>query len=165
MKVVVNTGPLVFLSKINRLAFLQSFGKIIIPKTVLSEIKFKKDDVSVRVSEATGDWLTIKAAKDNNLLKVLTNELDGGEAEVICLALEEKAAWVVLDDQDARRYAHRYGLNVIGTLGLIAWAKKKGMIKNFKNELERLQKAGFYATAELVGKLMREVGEGQKKHV
>ncbi|MBI5101762.1 MAG: DUF3368 domain-containing protein [Nitrospirae bacterium] len=58
-----------------------------------------------------------------------------------------------------------YGLNVIGTLGLIAWAKKKGMIKNFKNEVERLQKAGFYATADLVGKLMREVGEGQKKHV
>jgi predicted nucleic acid-binding protein len=58
MKVVVNTGPLVFLSKINRLALLQSFGKIIIPKTVLSEIKYKKDDVSVEVSEATGDWLT-----------------------------------------------------------------------------------------------------------
>lgn len=43
MKVVVNTGPLVFLSKINRLALLQNFGKIIIPKTVLSEIKYKKD--------------------------------------------------------------------------------------------------------------------------
>lgn len=117
MKGVVNTGPLVFLSKINRLALLQNFGKIIIPKTVLSEIKYKKDDVSVAVSQATGDWLTVKAAKGKNLLKILTNELDGGEAEVICLALEEKAAWVVLDDQDARRYAHRYGLNVIGTLG------------------------------------------------
>jgi predicted nucleic acid-binding protein len=164
MKVVVNTGPLVFLSKINRLALLQSFGKIIIPKTVLSEIKYKKDDVSVEVSEATGDWLTTKTAKDKNLLKILTNELDGGEAEVICLALEEKAAWVVLDDQDARRYAHRYGLNVIGTLGLPAWAKRKGMIKSFKSEVEGLQKAGFYATAELVEKLLREVGEGEKKH-
>ena len=29
MKVVVNTGPLVFLSKINRLALLQNFGKIV----------------------------------------------------------------------------------------------------------------------------------------
>ena len=94
----------------------------------------------------------------------LTNELDGGEAEVICLALEEKAAWVVLDDQDPRRYAHRYGLNVIGTLGLLAWAKRKGMIKSFKSEVEGLQKAGFYATAELVEKLLREVGEGEKKH-
>jgi len=55
MKVVVNTGPLVFLSKINRLALLHAFGKIIIPKTVLSEIKYKKDAVSVMVSEATAD--------------------------------------------------------------------------------------------------------------
>jgi len=164
MKVVVNTGPLVFLSKINRLAILKDFGKIIVPKTVLSEIKYKKDEVSVAVSEATADWLILKSAKDNNLLKVLTNELDGGEAEVICLALEEKAAWVVLDDQDARRYAHRYGLNVIGTLGLLAWAKKTGMIANFKSEVEKLRKAGFYATVELVEKLLREVGEGHKKH-
>lgn len=70
----------------------------------------------------------------------------------------------MLDDQDARRYAHRYGLNVIGTLGLLAWAKRKGMIKSFKSEVEGLQKAGFYATAELVEKLLREVGEGEKKH-
>lgn len=113
MKAVVNTGPLVFLSKINRLPILHAFGKIIVPKSVLSEIKYKKDAVSVAVIKASGDWLTIKTAKDKKLLKVLTNELDGGEAEVICLALEEKADWVLLDDQDARRYAHRYGLNVI----------------------------------------------------
>jgi predicted nucleic acid-binding protein len=53
MKVVVNIGPLVFLSKINRLALLQNFGKIIIPKTVLSEIKYKKDDVSVAPAQYT----------------------------------------------------------------------------------------------------------------
>lgn len=159
MKVVVNTGPLVFLSKINRLPILHAFGKITVPKSVLSEIKYKKDAVSVAVIKASGDWLTIKTAKDKNLLKVLTNELDGGEAEVICLALEEKADWVVLDDQDARRYAHRYGLKVIGTLGLLAWAKRKGMIKSLKSEIDELQKAGFYATAELLGKLLMEVGE------
>jgi hypothetical protein len=38
------------------------------------------------------------------------------------------------------------------------------MIKSFKSEVEGLQKAGFYATAELVEKLLREVGEGEKKH-
>ncbi|HAK89119.1 MAG TPA: hypothetical protein DHV16_09745 [Nitrospiraceae bacterium] len=74
MKVIVNTGPLVFLSKINRLHILQKFGTIT---------------------------------------------------------------------------AHRYGLNVIGTLGLLAWAKKKGFIKSFRGEILKLQKADFYATAGL----------------
>lgn len=159
MKVIVNTGPLVSLSKIHKLQIIQKFGNILAPQGVISEINYKQDEVSAEVSKASHDWLKIKIVKDKNLLDVLTKELDGGEAEVICLALEQKADWVVLDDHDARRFAHRYGLNVIGTLGLLAWAKKKGFIKSFLSEVERLQNAGFYATAELTKKLAKEIGE------
>lgn len=159
MKVVVNTGPLVFLSKIDRLSILQKLGTIFVPKKVMAEIQFKRDDVSEAVITASHDWLKIKTAKDRYLLNVLSEELDGGEAEVICLALEQKAGWVVLDDQDARRFAHRYGLNVIGTLGLLAWAKKKGIIKSFKKEVDNLRQAGFYTTVELIERLLKETGE------
>jgi predicted nucleic acid-binding protein len=159
MKVIVNTGPLVFLSKINRLPILQKFGNIAIPKGVIAEINIKQDIVATSVTKALSDWLKVKTAKDKALLDVLIKELDGGEAEVICLALEQKADWVILDDQDARRFAHRYGLNVIGTLGLLAWAKKKGVIKSFRSEVEKLQKAGFYATHALIEKLAKVAGE------
>jgi predicted nucleic acid-binding protein len=159
MKVVINTGPLVFLSRINRLTILRKFGHIFVPRGVISEIEFKKDDVSASVNKILDDWLKIKSAKDKDLLNVLMKELDGGEAEVICLALEQKADWIIFDDQDARRFAHRYGLNVIGTLGLLAWAKKKGFIKSFKGEIEKLQKLGFYATDSFIKKLLKEVEE------
>lgn len=159
MKVIVNTGPLVFLSKIDRLPILQKFGSIFAPKGVISEIKHKKDDVLKAVSKISNDWLKIKPVRDKDLLDVLTIELDGGEAEVICLAIEQKADWVILDDQDARRFARRYGLNVIGTLGLLTWAKKKGYIKSFMSEVGKLRKSGFYATAALVEKLSQEAGE------
>ena len=159
MKSVVNTGPLLFLSKINKLSILQKFGNIFVPKGVISEIEHKKDDISAAVRVAYDDWLKIKSVKDKNLLGVLSKELDGGEAEVICLAIEQKADWVILDDQDARRFAHRYGLNVIGTLGLLAWAKKKYFIKSFTSEVEKLRKAGFYTTVTLIEKLQKETGE------
>jgi predicted nucleic acid-binding protein len=159
MKIVVNTVPLVFLSKIDRLHINQKFGKIYAPKGVISEIRHKQDDISAAVGKTVNDWLKVKDVKNKNLLSVLAKELDGGEAEVICLAIEQKADWIILDDQDARRFAHRYGLNVIGTLGLLAWAKKKGFIKSFKNEVEKLRKAGFYATIALIEKLLQEVEE------
>jgi len=53
MKVVVNTGPLVFLSKINRLSVLQKFDKICIPKGVLTEIKYKKDNAKQQKGTGT----------------------------------------------------------------------------------------------------------------
>lgn len=88
MKIVVNTCPLVFLSKIDKLHILQKFGNILVPKGVISEIRHKKDDVSAAVDKISNDWLKINAIKNKNLLSVLTKELDGGEAEVICLAIE-----------------------------------------------------------------------------
>lgn len=159
MKTVVDTGPLLFLSKIHRLSILEKIGEILVPGGVISEIKRKQDDALTAVIKASEDWLKVCTVKDKNLFDVLTKELDDGESEVICLALELKAGWVILDDQDARRYAHRYGLNVIGTLGLLAWAKKKGLIKSFKEEVEKLRTAGFYATPLLIEKLLEETGE------
>ena len=87
MKVIVNTNPLVSLSKIHRLQIIQKFGSILVPQGVISEINNKQDEVSAAVSKASRDWLKIKIVKDKTLLNVLTKELDGGEAEVICLAL------------------------------------------------------------------------------
>ncbi len=102
MKAVVGTGPLLFLSKINRLSILEKFGRIIVPNGVISEIRYKQDDALATVIKASGDWLNIDTVKDKNLFNVLTKELDEGESEVICLALEQKDRWVILDDQDAR---------------------------------------------------------------
>ena len=79
MKVVINTGPLLFLSKINRLSILQKFGRIFVPKGVISEIKFKQDDVSAAVIKTLDEWLKIKSVKDKDLLNVLMKELDGGK--------------------------------------------------------------------------------------
>lgn len=159
MKVIVNTGPILFLSKIGRLSILEKFGQIHVPTGVISEIKHKQDEALAAVVKATKDWLNIGAVKDKNLFNVLSKELDEGESEVICLALEQKAKWVVLDDQDARRFAHRYGLKVIGTLGLLAWAKEKGLITSFRAEVLKLQKAGFYATPMLIERLLKETSE------
>ncbi len=46
MRIVVNTGPLVFLSKIDRLSILQKFGNVLTPTGVISEIKYKQDPQS-----------------------------------------------------------------------------------------------------------------------
>ena len=159
MKAIVNTSPLLFLSKIHRLSILEKFGQIFVPTGVITEIKQKQDDALDTVIKASNSWLKIGIVKDKNLLNVLTKELGEGESEAICLAIEQKARWVILDDQDARRYAHRYGLNVIGTLGLLAWAKKSGIIKSFKTEVAKLQRADFYALPLLIKKLIEELDE------
>lgn len=71
MKVVVNTGPLVFLSKINRLSILQKFGHIVAPKGVISEIEVKQDAALAAVVRASSDWLKVKTVRTRLCLRCL----------------------------------------------------------------------------------------------
>jgi predicted nucleic acid-binding protein len=51
-------------------------------------------------------------------------ELDEGEAEAIALCREQQAELVLLDEKDARRVVRRLGLAVLGTVGVLIWAKR-----------------------------------------
>lgn len=52
---------------------------------------------------------------------------DRGEAEAIALALTNPGSTVLLDDAQARRLAERFGVDRIGTLGILRQAKKSGL--------------------------------------
>jgi predicted nucleic acid-binding protein len=91
---------------------------------------------------------------DRNAVEVLLADLDLGEAEVIVLAREIKAARVVMDDLDARRV----GLDLIGTMGLLLAAHLRGEISSIRGEIERLSAVGFRVAPSLVEAILREVG-------
>jgi hypothetical protein len=86
--------------------------------------------------------------------------LDRGEAETIALALELGADLVLLDERDGRYTAQRFGLRVVGVLGVLLEAKSKGLIKNIKPYLDMLrQQAGFYIRETLYQQMLILAGE------
>ena len=88
------------------------------------------------------------------------SSIDYGEAEVIALALEKKTDLVLLDEKEAREVAERLGFRVLGTVGLLIWAKREGLIKSVQENLDALrEKAGFRLKPELYKQVLIEVGE------
>jgi uncharacterized protein len=70
---------------------------------------------------------------------------------------------VILDDAVARRVAEALGLPLIGTLGIILEAKRKGLIPAVAPFLEQLQASGFRLaphTQAAVLKLAKETSYG-----
>ena len=63
---------------------------------------------------------------DSNLVSMLHVDLDTGEAEAIVLAREQKTSTVLLDEKDARKVAIKLGFSVLGTVGVLIWAKRAG---------------------------------------
>ena len=96
---------------------------------------------------------------NRNLVKLLNAEIDSGEAEAVALALENRASLILLDDADAREKARLYQISITGTLGLLLRAKKTGKIASLSAILDALCQTGFWLRAELIQRLLVEVGE------
>jgi predicted nucleic acid-binding protein len=80
----------------------------------------------------------------------LQSELDPGESAAIVLALEVGADLILADERKGRRKAAEMGLEVVGLLGVINEAKRRGLIPACRPVLDALEKeARFWISPRL----------------
>ena len=83
-----------------------------------------------------------------------------GEAEAIALALELPADLLLMDERLGRIEAARFGLQFIGTLGVLIAAKSRGHLREVKPVLDELMSnAGFRVSEALRVRFLKESGE------
>jgi len=78
---------------------------------------------------------------------------------VLMLALELPEAVAVLDDALARRVAEALNLRLIGTLGLLIDAKRKGLISAVEPWLDQLQALRFRLAPVTRNAVLKLAGE------
>lgn len=157
---VVDTSPLIFLAKLDRLDLLRKGAdEILAPPAVIDEIRSHPDDASRQIAKAVSSWLTVMQVEDRGTLEMLRGDLGSGEAEAIILSRQVGADRVVMDDLDGRRFAHRLGVTAVGTLGLLLAARLRGELPALRLEIEKLRAAGFRVSEALVGAVLRDSGE------
>ena len=146
MRAVVDTSVLIALSNIGRLGLLRElFSNVLVPKAVAEEY-----------SEPLPSWIEVLEVKDKHLVQVVLEYLHRGEAEAIALAVELQGAVIALDDKKARITARRLGLKVIGTLGILILAKKRGLISDLREEIEKLIHTSFRLSQEVIQEALKK---------
>lgn len=121
MKVVSNTSPLLFLGKIDRLSLLTDcFDEVYAPPGVVAEIR------GIRLPENI--VIHAVSAEGEGFVQGAMGRLHRGELEAIRLTVELAADLVLLDDLAARHKARRMGLQMIGTVGVLVLANRRGLI-------------------------------------
>ena len=162
MKVVSNASVLIGLSSIDRLDLLSERfpGGILLPPMVWTEVVEQGQGRPGARQVAEAAWISVQPLTATDLAQLLRSELEAGEAEAIALASELKADVVLLDELDARRAASRLGLSVLGTVGVLIWAKRTGKLPTLRQALDDLQNIGkFRLSQALYQKALQEVGE------
>ncbi|WGV25844.1 DUF3368 domain-containing protein [Halotia branconii] len=160
MQIILNSSPLIFLSKLNYLnQFFESPDNFYIPQSVADEIKAKSDPSSQTVQALINTSnLKIRSSKLITLVNSLNQRLGKGESEAIALAIELSTDYVLLDDSTARREAIRLGLNIKGTLAVIKKLSKDGKIsiKSLDELYQQLMKIEFRVKRSLFDQIFSE---------
>lgn len=163
MIVVSDSSPIINLAAISHLDLLpQLFGQVIIPPAVFHEIVVSGAGLPGAKEVQSADWIQVQPCADLKLLEIIaaTKDIHLGEAEAICLAIELRADAVLLDEAIGRNLARAHHLSFIGILGILLKAKHKGLIKEVKSLMIRLQsEAGFYIHQILFQELLILAGE------
>ncbi|MCC5637978.1 DUF3368 domain-containing protein [Nostoc sp. CHAB 5844] len=106
-------------------------------------------------------WLQIRRV--STTLPNISPELDEGEREAITLALETSERKILLDEREARRVAESFGLQVVGTLGILLLAKNREIITQVQPVLDAMiDNAQYWVSRPLYEQVLRQAGELNK---
>ncbi|MGH7340415.1 MAG: DUF3368 domain-containing protein [Candidatus Rokuibacteriota bacterium] len=155
MKVVSDTSPLCHAIWIGEAEILPAlFGTVVIPTGVAAELASGGAPQPVRswITEPPG-WLEIRTVHVEETPPALAR-LHRGEREALLLARQSNARLVLLDERAARRAAEALGLKVMGLLGVLDQAARRGWL-DFADALDRLVATGFYLTPDLIETLLK----------
>jgi predicted nucleic acid-binding protein len=146
--VVADSSPLNYLCQINCEQTLPAlYERILVPGAVISELNHPHAPAIVRAwSQQLPQWLIvsgISSPADPSLAG-----LDIGERDAIRLAEEARADLLLMDDRLGVRFARQRKLEVIGTLGVLVEAARRGLV-DIDAVLTSLRATDFRCTKEL----------------
>jgi predicted nucleic acid-binding protein len=148
--VVSDASPLIALHQIGQLGLLGTiFGTVLIPPAVALEA----------LSVERPSWILERALATPLPPAVTRAGLGAGESEAISLALELSADRVIIDELAGRSLAQHLGLPVIGTLGILLAAKRRGLIPAIREPIDILRRGGFRVANELYETMLQRAGE------
>ena len=146
---VVDTSCLIAFERIERPALVPAlFSEALMPPAVADEYG------------GVPDGFALRSLDNPSLARTLCEDLDAGEAEVIALTQTCKDAVALIDEKKGRRLSREHGLSVVGTLGILLRAKRRGLISAVKPLMDTLSATGFRLSDALYQDVLHRAGEG-----
>ena len=155
---VVNSSPVIALAKAGHLRLLEDLpSALLVPQAVAAEILAGPSADPARQAIQAG-WGT-RIATESIAAEILEWGLGPGESAVLTVAKLRMPCTVVLDDAVARNCAKALGVPLIGTLGVVLRAKKRGMVDRAVDVLLALRRVGFHLDDVTIRLALGRIGE------
>ncbi len=126
--IVCDASPLIFLAKLDRLNLIGEVlgGEVFVLQCVVNEaISAKAGPLE---SERLRTFFDGVKAVDFEASKYVSSALSQADQSTLTWAIENRADWVLADERLLRRIAIEKGMRVVGFLGILLEAGRKGIL-------------------------------------
>jgi predicted nucleic acid-binding protein len=154
---VTNASPVIVLAKAGHLRLLRELpDELLLPDAVVAEVLAGPPADPARQALEAG-WAAPQPAGIPT--ELLEWGLGRGETAVLALAQQRAPATVILDDAAARTCARALGLSLLGTLGIVLRAKRRGLISSAADVLRDVRAAGLHLDDGTIRQALEAIGE------
>jgi predicted nucleic acid-binding protein len=157
MLVVADSSALLALAACRRLDLLERiFTEVRVPQAVFSEVAIEGKPEG----EALRNYLSGKVVSvDLDAFVIGGGDLGRGELEAMALCKHLRADFLLADDRKARNAAKANNIEVVGTLGLLIVAKRRGMVDALSPLVARMVSSGIRISERLIKETLALAGE------
>jgi predicted nucleic acid-binding protein len=129
MKVVLDAGPIVALSKSGQLTLLpELFDEVIVPQSVIAEVA-GLGEARAGAEIAKVPWAHVKVDAAGRRKIQERRRLGDGEAEAIALAQQDATrTYLLIDDDSGFKAAARLGIQTVRSGAVLVMAVEAGLI-------------------------------------
>lgn len=155
MILIADSSALVALAIVDKLDTLEIlFGSVYIPTAVFNEISKKDKPQSKKLTDYCKNRVIDVTEQVN-----FNVSLGLGESEAILLYKEKNADFLLCDDKKAKKFAQTFGINTIGSLGILLKAKEKKLIHTISPLLELLKESNIFIDDKTFALVLKMAGE------
>ena len=154
MIVIIDSSALVALSVCQCLPIVeQLFIEIRVPEAVFTEICVSGKPEAERLRKWLYNRVQVISLSDYHIIKA--DGLGRGELEAMALYLSLSADLLVVDDAHAKKVACLNGFEVMGSLGVLLLAKRRGLIYYIKPLVEILAQSNIHLSNTLIQRVLK----------
>lgn len=158
MIVIADSSALVALSVCEVLHLLEPlFDEIKVPQAVFDEVNIANKPEAKTLKQFLADKVMQVSLAAWTIEK--SNGLGKGEIEAIALYKQEAADLLLIDDARAKKTAYINNVEVMGSLGVLLLAKRRGLIAEIRPLLDKLSDSDIFVSSNLLERILVLAGE------
>lgn len=157
MIVIADASALVALAICDCLNILEIlFEEVKVPQAVFEEVTIPGKPAAEKLKKYLHNRIE---NFESNVIVIDGNSIDQGELMSMALYKAVKADYLLIDERLGRKIAKLNNINIIGSLGVLIEAKRKGLIKNIKPHIETLRTSKIYFSSTLLDHALKITNE------